>query len=226
MKTKWITPVLIGIALLAACTPTIPTETGTVSIPTAEPVAAQETDAAVVSVAPVDTTDPSGLTYVREEEKLARDVYQFLYEQWGVQVFTNIASSEQAHTDIIKSLLDIYGLTDPAADTQPGQFANASLQALYDQLTAQGSLSLDFQRAARKAALLFPFGSISNPRLIAGDLIQPAFTPVTWSIMLNNTRRLGMVEAAALAPLNQPPSFLETFKIPLWMETSFTSVQG
>ena len=31
-----------------------------------------------------------GLTYMREEEKLARDVYLFLYDFWGVNIFQNI----------------------------------------------------------------------------------------------------------------------------------------
>lgn len=37
-------------------------------------------------------------------------------------------------------LMDRYGLTDPALG--PGQFTNPTLQALYDQLIAQGSVSL------------------------------------------------------------------------------------
>jgi hypothetical protein len=38
--------------------------------------------------------------------------------------------------DAIKVLLDRYGLKDPAL--APGKFSNASLQALYNQLVAQG----------------------------------------------------------------------------------------
>jgi hypothetical protein len=54
--------------------------------------------------------------------------------------FQNIVASEQMHMDEIKLLLDRYALTDPALE--PGQFTDPSLQALYDQLIAQGSLSL------------------------------------------------------------------------------------
>jgi len=79
-----------------------------------------------------------GLLYMREEEKLARDVYQVLYGQWGLPIFENIAGSEQTHMDAVKTLLDRYGLADPAADTEAGEFANAELQALYDELVAQG----------------------------------------------------------------------------------------
>ena len=98
-----------------------------------------------VQLAAIPATDLSAeesaaLLYMREEEKLARDVYNQLYTLWGQPVFQNIAASEQTHTDEIKLLLDRYGLADPALD--PGQFTDANLQALYDQLIAQGSVSL------------------------------------------------------------------------------------
>jgi hypothetical protein len=84
--------------------------------------------------------EAAALLFMREEEKLAGDVYNFLYTAWGQPTFQNIAASEQKHTDEIKVLLDRYGLTDPALAA--GQFTNPDLQALYTQLTAQGSLSL------------------------------------------------------------------------------------
>ncbi|MFZ5856898.1 MAG: DUF2202 domain-containing protein [Chloroflexota bacterium] len=84
--------------------------------------------------------ETAALLYMREEEKLARDVYNFLYTTWGQPTFQNIAASEQAHMDEIKVLLDRYGLADPALDA--GQFTDANLQALYTQLTTQGALSL------------------------------------------------------------------------------------
>lgn len=84
----------------------------------------------------------SGLYFMREEEKLAHDVYIFLYEMWGAQVFNNIASSEASHTNAVLTLIDFYGLEDPAANTGSGEFADSDLQALYEQLTAQGSQSL------------------------------------------------------------------------------------
>ncbi len=86
--------------------------------------------------------ETEALLYMREEEKLARDVYLTLYQQWNLPIFQNIASSEQRHTDAVARLLTAYGLDDPAADMPVGQFVNADLQALYDQLTAQGSQSL------------------------------------------------------------------------------------
>jgi len=83
-----------------------------------------------------------GLLYMREEEKLARDVYLTLYDEWGVPVFQNIANSEQTHTNAVRNLLDRYDIEDPAADNDVGVFVNSTLQALYDQLVEEGSRSL------------------------------------------------------------------------------------
>ena len=88
----------------------------------------------------LNADETAALLYMREEEKLARDVYNALYTTWGQPAFQNIAASEQKHMDEIKLLLDRYNLTDPAL--APGQFTDANLQALYTQLTSQGSLSL------------------------------------------------------------------------------------
>lgn len=84
--------------------------------------------------------EAADLAYMREEEKLARDVYLTLGEMWGGRVFDNIAESEQRHTDAIKALLDTYGLVDPALDAV-GYFANEDLQAMYDTLISRGMAS-------------------------------------------------------------------------------------
>lgn len=81
------------------------------------------------------------LTYLREEEKLARDTYITLYNQWGLSIFDKISKSEQTHMDAVKELLDKYGLEDPA-QPQVGIFTDPHLQEAYDQLVARGSQSM------------------------------------------------------------------------------------
>ena len=93
--------------------------------------------AAVLSEAEINS-----LTYMREEEKLARDVYIFMYDKWGSQIFSNISVSEQTHMDAIKTLLDRYGIPDPAAGKGQGVFTNQDLQDLYNVLIEDGSVSL------------------------------------------------------------------------------------
>ena len=82
------------------------------------------------------------LIYMREEEKMAHDVYLALYEQWGLPLFQNIANSELTHTEAVRTLLIRYDLADPALDKAVGVFTNNDLQALHDQLVAQGGQSL------------------------------------------------------------------------------------
>lgn len=84
----------------------------------------------------------AGLVKMREEEKLARDVYTTLGKQWGSQIFVNISSSEQTHTTEIKNLLDQYSITDPVVTDTVGVFNDSALQKLYTDLVAQGSTSL------------------------------------------------------------------------------------
>jgi len=85
----------------------------------------------------------SGLLYMREEEKLARDVYTTLYEAWGLQIFANIAQSEQTHTEAVRDLLEKYELADPVTDDTVGVFTDPDLQQLYDDLTARGLTSVE-----------------------------------------------------------------------------------
>ena len=85
-------------------------------------------------------TEADTLTFMREEEKLARDVYLVMFAYWGSKTFTNIAESEQNHMDAIKTLLDKYGLPDPAYQ-EIGVFNDPSLQELYEQLENQGKIS-------------------------------------------------------------------------------------
>ncbi len=98
--------------------------------------------AAPVNATTLSADEAAGLIFMREEEKLAHDVYVTFYQQYGLAIFNNIASSEAAHMAAIKTLLDRYGLADPAAGKGVGVFTNPELQALYNQLIAQGSQSL------------------------------------------------------------------------------------
>ncbi|MEA3323141.1 MAG: DUF2202 domain-containing protein [Patescibacteria group bacterium] len=86
--------------------------------------------------------EKNGLILMREEEKLAHDVYTVLYEKWGQKTFNNIARSEQTHTDTVKVLLDKYEIADPVVSNEVGMFAAPEMQKLYDDLVAKGSVSL------------------------------------------------------------------------------------
>ena len=95
-----------------------------------------------VATSKLTSAEAEALSYMREEEKLAHDVYLALDEEWGLQIFKNISSSEQTHTDSVKTLLDRYGVTDPAAGKAAGVFSAPKLQDLYNKLVEQGRKSL------------------------------------------------------------------------------------
>ncbi len=61
----------------------------------------------------LNSSEVQGILYMREEEKLARDVYLKLYEMWKLPIFKNIAESEQIRMDLVKALIIKYNLTDP-----------------------------------------------------------------------------------------------------------------
>jgi hypothetical protein len=88
-------------------------------------------------------TERSGLLYMREEEKLARDVYTTLYDTWGLQIFSNIAQSEQTHTEAVRSVIVKYGISDPVTDDTIGVFTNNDLQKLYTDLSTRGKISVE-----------------------------------------------------------------------------------
>ncbi len=96
----------------------------------------------IVAPATISPAEAADLQFMREEEKLAHDVYVTLYEKWDLRLFNNIAASEQKHTDAVAVLLDRYDIADPVTGNDAGEFTDADLQALYDQLVAQGSQSI------------------------------------------------------------------------------------
>jgi hypothetical protein len=85
--------------------------------------------------------EQNSLAFMREEEKLAFDIYTIMFEKWNLTPFSNISSSETSHMAAVKTLLDRYQLKDPV---QPGKgvFTNTTLQQLYNQLLQQGNISL------------------------------------------------------------------------------------
>lgn len=87
------------------------------------------------------STDAANLLFLKQEEKLARDVYQTLHAKWGHATFATIATSEQRHMDSVSGLIARYQLVDPTP-AAVGVFTIPALQSLHDRLVAEGSLSL------------------------------------------------------------------------------------
>ena len=91
---------------------------------------------------PLSAAEEEAVLYLREEEKLARDVYLMLADKWQLPIFTNIARAEEKHMGMVFRLIEVYDLVDPVTDDTIGAFTNPDLGALYLQLVADGEVSL------------------------------------------------------------------------------------
>jgi hypothetical protein len=91
-----------------------------------------------------DLTDSelASLLKMKEEEKLARDVYTVLAQKWGSQVFTNISKAENNHLNAIVLLLTDYGSTETTI-SEAGIFTDPAVQTLYNDLVAKASASIE-----------------------------------------------------------------------------------
>jgi hypothetical protein len=74
-------------------------------------------------VGTLDAVEETHLIFMREEEKLARDVYITLGKLYrDLKVFTRIDDAEQKHTDTMAGMLDLYGIEDPSTSDKVGVF--------------------------------------------------------------------------------------------------------
>lgn len=95
----------------------------------------------VSPTASITDAERTWLLHMREEEKLAHDVYVTLGARWGLHIFNNISTSEQTHTDAVRASLERYSITDPVKDLGVGIFTLPDIQKLYSDLVQKGSLT-------------------------------------------------------------------------------------
>ncbi|BCN93460.1 hypothetical protein THMIRHAM_12450 [Thiomicrorhabdus immobilis] len=101
------------------------------------------TDTQTATTSSLTSFESDSLKFMREEEKLARDVYLSLYDVWGMPIFQNIADSEQKHTDSVASLLTKYGIEDPVKSDAIGEYTDPAFTELYHALVDYGSYSYE-----------------------------------------------------------------------------------
>jgi len=124
----------------------------------------------LICIVPIETMVDSNITglsqelvdtlsYMGNEERLAYDVYNALYAEWGTKQFTNIASkSEVKHIQAVQDLIKKYKINDDVNFTnvdleplgymntaveqmQAGTYDISEIQRLYDDLVSEGSAS-------------------------------------------------------------------------------------
>jgi len=90
----------------------------------------------------LSTVERDRLLFMREEEKMAGDVYRALADKWKLRVFSNIAESEDQHFNAVGRLIERYRLTDPTTGLGPGVYRSTVITALFQQMIAKGSVSV------------------------------------------------------------------------------------
>lgn len=99
------------------------------------------TQPATQPVGTLSDTDNAALVYMREEEKLAHDVYVALAKKFPLKPFQNIPRSEKQHQSAVAGLMMRYDVPDPVSEMPDGKFATDAMQKLYDHLVEKGSAS-------------------------------------------------------------------------------------
>ncbi len=136
MKTAWKTrsALVLATASLVTVGWTTTVSAAPTPTPTPTPTASATADATLIT----------NLTYMRDEERLALDIYTAMTAKYAQAApFANIARSEQVHFDTMGLLLTRYGVADPSTGNNPGSYADPALQSLYDKLLASGNESLE-----------------------------------------------------------------------------------
>jgi len=143
--------------LMSGCGSTGSTGKGTSTVSSELPTTVQDAIAAPMSTLSQELANT--LSYMGNEERLAYDVYNKLYKEWGTKQFTNIASkSEVKHISAVQGLVKKYKLKDDVNFTnvdlpalgymntsidsmEAGTYDISKIQRLYDDLVARGSTS-------------------------------------------------------------------------------------
>lgn len=87
------------------------------------------------------TGEDAGILLMREEEKMAHDVYAVFGAKYDLPIFDNIVASEMNHYNAVGILITNYKLTDPSTGVA-GTFTNTAIAGLYTQLVQAGSVSV------------------------------------------------------------------------------------
>lgn len=133
-------------------------------------------------------TDPATADLLQAmvaEEKVAHDVYVTLGDMYDVPTFDRIAASEVHHQDAVRTLLDTYDVADPTVGDAVGEFDDPVFQAMYDDMVAQGSESLN---EAAQVGIAIEELDIADLQA-AIDAGQPADIERVFTNLLNGSQR-------------------------------------
>lgn len=158
--------------------------------------------------AKLTSSEAAHLRFIREEEKLARDIYYVLAEMWDLKIFVKIAESEQRHTDAVRLVIEKYVISDPAKATPPGIFANEDVQKLYNVLNERGKVS---SLEALKIGALTEEKDISDINVAIADTSKPDLLELYAYLKEGSSMHLrGFMAEIRKAGGDYSPQFLST----------------
>ena len=130
--------------------------------------------------------EKQGLVSLLETQKMHRDVYTWINDQFPSAVFTSLAESDGKYMELLSVKLDKYGIQNPTLDKLPGEFESHEVQNQYNEFVR---LSFGDLKAMIENARVMEESMISlvrdqqlnlsgndDLRQIYGDLIQESIS--------------------------------------------------
>lgn len=109
-----------------------------------DPLNSETLNKSTITLAPgeLSAEEEASLIFMRQEEKLLRDVYTVFSQTWEIKIFDQFKQAEQRHMDAIERLLNKYSITDPVTSDEIGVFDDPQFQQKFNDYTAQGIISI------------------------------------------------------------------------------------
>jgi len=107
----------------------------------------------------ITDTEIADLSFIREEEQMAHDLYAEWSAKYALPIFENIAQTEETHANEVQFLLDRYNLTSQRVGNLSTGYENPVIQELSVKLSEQGNTSMN---DALKAGVLIEEQDISD----------------------------------------------------------------
>lgn len=167
--------------------------------------------------------EDAGILLMREEEKMAHDVYVALGQTTDLVIFNNIASSETNHYNAIGYLISSYKLTDSSTGVE-GTFNNPDLAALYEKLVAAGTVSLT---EALKTGALIEETDIADLEKLMAATTNSALLQVYGNLLRGSRNHLrAFASTLATYQIEYTPTVLSTEAYTLIVTTPMETGNG
>ncbi len=155
---------------------------------------------------------------VREDEKLARDVYTQFLTKFNLKTFSNIAKAEATHISAVEKLFYFYSIAYPAVGPV-GEFNDSSRKAYYDNLINRGTTALE----AFKATAYLEEKDIADYTTVLVNIQNPNIKMVIENLIKGSMNHLkASVRQIEVLGGTYTPSFLTQEKYNEILNSNFT----